>query len=557
MKPISSPDRHVPLDTLRGLALAGVLIVNLLTLFRVSLFAHIAGTDASSEPVGRLIATFVATFVEFKAFTLFSFLFGVGVAVQIERISLHASATRFLLRRFVILLFIGLIHLLLIWNGDILTLYAICGLLLIPTLRLHTLMIAIAGAGLILVSLPVAFPGPQALAIHGVAATQTYSNGGFVEILVFRWHETIRLMLPLLLITLPKTLGIMLLGAAAWRSKLLTDRRRLWLAIFIIGSILGLTGTLLHLDFVAHVPLALAYAAAVLRWIPNSPLLAAGGQMALTNYLTQSIVFCLVFYGYGLGQFGRLEVLPTAAAGLAFYVSQLVFSRWWLRHFHFGPGEWVWRLLTYGQRQPLLRETNPTLSRTGVSALMVLVFLLAPPLVHGVLPWILARQSHYWGWTSAGVPGILNVTSLLLVAIAIALVLWILTTNLQEARLMPSRVALSFRPARLVQTGPYAWTRHPMYLAEILSWLGIAAYFGNPVMIAVITIGAMLIGPMVIAREERALESYFGDEYRKYRGRVPRFTDLKAHPPPTVARLASATYAAVKPPSTINVPPVE
>ena len=555
MKPMSSADRHVPLDTLRGLALAGVLLVNLLTLFRVSLFSHIAGTDASAEPAGRLIASFVHTFLEFKAYTLFAFLFGAGVAVQIERISLHHSATRFLLRRFVILLFIGLIHLLLIWNGDILTLYAICGLLLIPALRLPTLLMAIAGAGLILVSLPVAFPSTQALALHGAAATHAYSTGSFVQILVFRWHETNRLMLPLLFMTLPKTVGIMLLGAAAWRSKLLTDRRRLWLPIFIIGSTIGLTGTLLHLDFAAHVPLALAYAAAMLRWVPNSPLLAAGGQMALTNYLTQSIVFCLVFYGYGLGQFGRLEVLPTAAAGLAFFIAQLAFSRWWLRHFHFGPGEWVWRSLTYGQRQPLLRETNPTLSRAGVSALMVVVFLFAIPLVHGVLPWILARQSHYWGWTAAGLPGILNAAGLLLVAIAAVLVLWILTTNLQEARLMPSRVTLSLRPARLVQTGPYAWTRHPMYLAEILSWLGIAAYFGNPVMIAAIVMGAMLIMPVVITREERALESHFGDEYRLYRQRVPRFTDLKAHPPPAPCR--ASAYAAVKPPSTINVPPVE
>ena len=223
MKPISSPNRHLPLDTLRGLALAGVLLVNLLTLFRVSLFSHIAGTDASSEPAGRLIASFVHTFLEFKAYTLFAFLFGAGVAVQIERISLHSSATRFLLRRFVVLLFIGLIHLLLIWNGDILTLYAICGLLLIPALRLPTLLMAIAGAGLILVSLPVAFPSTQALALHGAAATHAYSTGSFVQILVFRWHETNRLMLPLLFMTLPKTVGIMLLGAAAWRSKLLTN----------------------------------------------------------------------------------------------------------------------------------------------------------------------------------------------------------------------------------------------------------------------------------------------------------------------------------------------
>ena len=129
-------------------------------------------------------------------------------------------------------------------------------------------------------------------------------------------------------------------------------------------------------------------------------------------------------------------------------------------------------------------------------------------------------------------PGPLNLGSLLLVAAALGIVIWILRTYLREVAQMPSRVALSFRPARLVQIGPYTWSRHPMYLAEILSWLGIAAYFGNPILLTAIFTGMLLIGPIVIASEERSLESYFGDDYRQYRRRVPQFTDFKPHPPP-------------------------
>ena len=142
MQPLPQADRYLPLDILRGLALFGVLLVNLLTLFRVSLFAHITGSDAPGDDAGRIISTLVSLLLEFKAFTLFSFLFGIGVAVQVERVSSRASAANFLLRRFLVLLVIGLTHLLLIWNGDILTLYAVCGLLVIPVLRLPTPWIA-------------------------------------------------------------------------------------------------------------------------------------------------------------------------------------------------------------------------------------------------------------------------------------------------------------------------------------------------------------------------------------------------------------------------------
>ena len=100
--------------------------------------------------------------------------------------------------------------------------------------------------------------------------------------------------------------------------------------------------------------LAFAYAAAALLWIRRAPLLAAAGRMALTNYLTESIVFSIVFYGYGFGMFGRSGSVPVFVWGTAFYIAQLLFSRWWLERFRFGPFEWAWRSLTYGRRQPML-----------------------------------------------------------------------------------------------------------------------------------------------------------------------------------------------------------
>ncbi len=529
MQPTHQAERYAPLDILRGLALSGVLLVNLLTLFRVSLFAHITGLDSPGGPAGSIVSTLVTVLIEFKAYTLFAFLFGAGIAVQAERAAARGSAARFLLRRFLVLLGVGLIHLLLIWNGDILTLYAVCGLLLIPALGLRVPLLVLGGAALIAVSyfvpLPVPLPSTQAMQLQAGAATRVYAQGGFAEILVFRWHETVRFMLPLLLLTLPKTLGVMLLGVAGWRSELLTARRSWWLPIFVAAAALGIAGTALHIEVLNHIPLAFAYGAAVLLWLPRAPLLAAGGQMALTNYLAQSVVFGLIFYGYGLGQFGGMGVVPAALGGVGFYVAQLLFSRAWLRRFRFGPVEWLWRSLTYGRRQPMLREGDFTLSHGGTRTLILLVFLVAMPLIHVGIPCLLGTGGPHWGWTG-GVAGLVNYSGLLVAASGAVLLVWILITNLGEVPHLPPRVRLGLRPARLVQTGPYAWTRHPIYLAEGLLWLGLGLYFGSPVVLAVLSAGAVAVFLWVIPREERALEAYFGDQYRHYRQRVPALPGL-------------------------------
>ncbi len=362
MLPLPQSDRYLPIDILRGIALFGVLIVNLLTVFRVSLFAHIVGTDVASDPAAQVINSVISTLIEFKAFALFSFLFGVGVAIQAERVTKRGSAVAFFFRRFLVLLIIGLLHVVLIWNGDILTLYSVCGFLLIPFLRLPATVIALTGVVLIVLSqfglLPVHLPSGEAIQLQAVEAARVYPTAGFAGLVAFRWSETRHFMLPLLLLTLPRTLGVVMLGVAAWRSEFLTTRRKLWLPVFFVCIAGAAATTVLHIDVLQILSLALAYTMAVLLWLPRAPLLAAGGQMALTNYLTQSLVFAFVFYGYGLGQFGRLGTVPVAVGGTAFYIGQLIFSRWWLRVFQFGPVEWLWRSLTYGRKQPMLRSSE-------------------------------------------------------------------------------------------------------------------------------------------------------------------------------------------------------
>jgi uncharacterized protein len=387
-QPVTQTERYSSLDAIRGLALLGVLLVNLLSDFRVSLAEHVLTFHTHPGRLDRAVDVAAAALLEFKAFALFSLLFGVGMAVFADRSAARgAGATRFLFRRLAVLLAIGLVHMLLVWNGDILTLYAVCGFLLLPLLRLPAAVLLAAGVAALAVGhlLPWEFvwPSEETLRRASTEAGVVYTSGGYGDVLAFRWWETRAVILPLVAGVLPRTWGLMAIGAAAWRAGVFRDPNRhrglLW-AVAVLGGTVGgaMTAAAVYSASTGEetgvpdllvaagssVPLALAYAAGLLLAL-RSPAVArlaapfaAVGQMALTNYLTQSVALGLIFYGYGLGLYG---IGPAAGVGvgLAVYVVQTAVSVAWLRRFRFGPVEWVWRSLTYGRRQPMRRADRP------------------------------------------------------------------------------------------------------------------------------------------------------------------------------------------------------
>ena len=282
----------------------------------------------------------------------------------------------------------------LVWNGDILTLYAVCGLLLLPFLRLPLAGLVVAGVVAITLTFAIPFgrliPGEAILRAQAAQAARIYAQGSYADVLTFHWMETRTLIVPLFICVLPRTLGLMLLGLAAYRAGVLREpssHRGLLQTVAIVGGLIGGSTTALLvfsassgrstsvptvlLEAGSSVPLALAYAAALLLWLrgPRVRSLAAPfadvGQMALTNYLVQSVALGLIFLGYGLGMSGRLGSAAAAVIGLALYGCQLVLSREWLRRYRFGPVEWLWRSLTYGRRQPMRRVAGPTESPHG------------------------------------------------------------------------------------------------------------------------------------------------------------------------------------------------
>jgi uncharacterized protein len=362
-QPVAGAERLRVIDVLRGLALFGVLLVNLMGAFRISLFAHIGESHNDPGRASEIINWAIDTFVEFKALTLFSFLFGVGTAIQAERAgSRGVDVLPFLMRRFGVLLALGVAHMLLIWNGDILALYGVCGLFAAPLVRARPAILATIGVGAIIaphiVGLPIPWPSTEAMRAQAARATFVYANGGFFEILGFRCDEARRFIVPLLIGSLPRTFGLMLLGVAAWRTEIVQRRPRWLWAVLIGGAAFAFVPMPEN-----SVPLAFAYAAALLLWATPSRLarmkgIAALGQMALTNYLIQSVILSLIFYRYGLGLFGKVAPAPALPIAVAVYAAQVVFSRWWLERFRFGPVEWLWRSLTYGRRQPMHRTYN-------------------------------------------------------------------------------------------------------------------------------------------------------------------------------------------------------
>lgn len=383
--PVRPSERIEPIDILRGIALFGVLAINLLGEFRVSIFQQWVKVPPATHLIDRWIETYVPVFVELKAFALFSLLFGIGLAIQYERLSARGRPIYWLSRRLLVLLLLGVIHLTLIWNGDILTEYAIAGLIVLPFLLLRLRWLAVAslvfaGLYIFLQYFPLPVPTPDAAWYpqHVAVANGVYKHGNFAQIISFQWHELPQL-LPLHIYVLPRTVTLFLFGAFCWRNgivKRLAEHRRTLGGAALVGLIVGVSCTVLTsplvrpgifgkagaaISSIGDLALTIGYAGAILfittkdrglRWLGwAAPL----GRMAFTNYLLQSVIFSALFFGWGLGWFG-MRAGPALLVGIGVYVLQVMASAAWLRRFRFGPVEWLWRSMMYGVAQPMRRR---------------------------------------------------------------------------------------------------------------------------------------------------------------------------------------------------------
>ncbi|HEV3262811.1 MAG TPA: isoprenylcysteine carboxylmethyltransferase family protein [Gemmataceae bacterium] len=149
----------------------------------------------------------------------------------------------------------------------------------------------------------------------------------------------------------------------------------------------------------------------------------------------------------------------------------------------------------------------------------------AIPAVHAGLPWALSHLGPRYGWADGG-PSDWNLLGYALVAVGAVVLAWIMVFGLSQYRNLPERVPIDYyNPAFLMTGGPYALSRHPMYVGELALWVGVAVVFGSPVALAG---SAVMFAVMrrLVAREEAGLEAAFGDAYRRYKARVPRWVGL-------------------------------
>ena len=408
--PVGAHERVEVMDVLRGVALLGILLMNI-EAFVGPLMESVTGVNPRFTGADRWTDAAIYVLVQGKFITMFSLLFGMGFAVMLERANATgASGTWLYARRLLALLGIGLVHALLIWSGDILLTYALLGFVLLlcfrrtPVSRLPKWGIALFLLPLLLTWAMAGFAtlaqlDPQAsaefqkaMAAQGQAMSAlidgerlAFGAGSYAQAVAQRATDT-GTMLGLLVFFGPSLVGVFLFGAWFMRSGVIRNAsahlplfRRLRNVGFGIGLPLMLWSAWTHptMSFsevspgsaaaqsaaqVANLLMMLAYLSVIVlamqlpAWAARLHWFAPAGRMALTHYLTQSVVCTLVFYGYGLGYFERLPRAWQPLFVLALFTLQVVFSRWWLARYRFGPMEWLWRWMTYAKRPAMRRE---------------------------------------------------------------------------------------------------------------------------------------------------------------------------------------------------------
>ena len=406
--------RIVTLDIIRGIAVMGIFSVNVIA------FAMIEGAyfnpAAYGGHTGANLTIWAANmlFIDGKMRTLFSMLFGASMLLVIERAEAAGrSGWNVHSRRMIVLLGFGLVHYYLIWFGDILTLYAVCGLLVfgfrnLPVERQVALGAAFLVGHMLLFSGITAFMYQADVAAHAANASrdaiETWNSGlgiFFPTDAMIAEDKSIHLgsylnyaghrlsnwtdIIALTLVFVPDTMGLMLLGMAGYRSGFLTGewddetyRRIAWRAIpagLLCGVAIvaydiwsGFYSVGMSAVFVmAATPfltiMAVGYAALIILLSRNigpfAQRIAAAGRCAFSNYLGTSLLATFIFYGWGLGYYGSLSRWQAWLLAPCFWGLMLLWSKPWLQRFHYGPFEWAWRSLSRGSLQPMRKGFQP------------------------------------------------------------------------------------------------------------------------------------------------------------------------------------------------------
>jgi uncharacterized protein len=409
-KPVLSGEREVFMDILRGFAIFGILIANL-TAGGLGWGPNVDVESPFLLPeLDKQLDFLYTVFIEGKFYSIFSLLFGWGIALQIKRGENSGThSTGIVKRRLMFMLLLGTVHML-IWPGDIVLFYAILGFCLLPLRRFSNKTLLITAiililSPIILYAAKIIWPWvnePADIARAAGQYTDQYFFGSVEDIDPDAWVQSnswrdvflynisgffYRFGYLFFVSRIPKVLGMFLLGYVLGRSdffKNFYQNKKVIYWIIGLGLFIGLPANYFLAYYTSNfasdyyglklnglfqtiayalgvVPLGMAYTGMLMVFFQTQTgkkilsIFAPVGRMAFTNYIMHSLVCQFVFLGPGLGYGGLLGTFYLTVFGILFYFLQILTSTLWLKYMNYGPAEWVWRSLTYWKVQPMLR----------------------------------------------------------------------------------------------------------------------------------------------------------------------------------------------------------
>lgn len=394
--PITTTERIITLDILRGFALLGIILANILSfksplLQTQSTVESIATSPEGADAVGAFLLEWL---VIGKFYPLFSFLFGLGFFILYDRLQRRqAPAKKLYIRRLLFLFILGLLHLIFLWSGDILHTYAIAGFFLLLFVGRQPKNVLYWSIGFISLSAFFYFffislgnfvvfylddPNMTKATNELVQlAFSVYGTGTYGELLSFRLSHEIPIIASNVTFVLFPIIGLFLLGMFVGMKGYLHHSSKhlsFWKKLFIVSLFFGgglsfvyacltqgysplpawiASGMAEGLNMIAGPLLMLSYVSSFVLFFHNrktgriSKQLARVGRMALTNYIIQTIICFFLFYGVGFGWFGQVSIVESMGIAVLIFLVQMLVSSLYLRYFQQGPLEKIWRAWMY------------------------------------------------------------------------------------------------------------------------------------------------------------------------------------------------------------------
>ena len=409
ISPTKNSEREIFLDALRGFAILGIFIANL------GGFSQFNGDANITSPLivegwDDIMEFLHGMFIEGKFYSIFSLLFGWGIALQLKKgAAIGSDSIATIRRRLLFMLLLGACHLL-IWIGDIVFFYALVGFLLLAFRKFSNKTLLITATLLVLSPillywLKMTFPVLNApaeflfqtgdrlegkfLGINSEDSFKNYlKNANWFDVAKLNTCDVFYRYGHLIFVSrIPKVLGMFLIGYVIGRSdfyKNLKQNKKTVYWVIGLGLLIGLPANFAMAQYMMSpvreyyrlktngwyetiayafgvVPLALAYVGLFMLSFQTAfghkilSVISPVGKMAFSNYILHSLIGNFVFLSVGLNYAGKVGPVFYTLFGITVWIAQIIISTIWLKYFNFGPVEWVWRSLTYGKRQPMLK----------------------------------------------------------------------------------------------------------------------------------------------------------------------------------------------------------